>query len=73
MKVMKMVKMVMMVMVVTVMTSVTASAYQIGYLKQTIKSPRNLICIYKVNDSFYAVNMGRKAFCPTTYSFNKGW
>jgi hypothetical protein len=34
-----------------------------GYLKQTIKSPNNVICIYKYNGSLYAKNIGKKRYC----------
>jgi len=39
---------------------------QTGYLQQTIKSTKNLICVYKYSNGLYASNLGRKNYCPKT-------
>ena len=34
-----------------------------GYLQKSIKSPNNVICIYKYNGSLFAKNIGKKRYC----------
>jgi hypothetical protein len=42
-----------------------------GYLQQTIKSVKNTICIYKYQNSLYAVNIGEKSICKSSYQLNE--
>jgi hypothetical protein len=50
--------------------STLAFGGKIGYLQQTIKSPKNNICIYKYNGSLWSVNVGTKSQCKKSFKLD---
>lgn len=41
-----------------------------GYLQQTIKSPKNTICIYEYSKSLYSLNVGVKSVCQQSVNLD---